>query len=157
MVITLFLYLLSLACWLGGMIFFTSVIAPVVFKVLPISEAGKIVSAVFPRYYILGYVSGIIAFILAVYFAVTLAPRLWWSLAALGLLIALALTFYAGAVVRPKVDAIRTVTEETNPDPARRSEFDRLHRLSVMLNGGVMVLDLLVLLSTAAALVPPHA
>ncbi|MGH7932901.1 MAG: DUF4149 domain-containing protein [Candidatus Binataceae bacterium] len=154
MVITLFIYLLCLASWLGGMIFFTALIAPVVFKVLPMSEAGKIVSAIFPRYYILGYVAGIIALILAIYFAAALAPRLWWSLAALALLIALVLTFYAGAIVRPKVEAIRTVTEETNPDPVRRAEFDRLHRLSVMLNGGVMVLDLLALLSTAAALLP---
>jgi len=49
---------------------------------------------------------------------------------------------------------IRTVTEEANPDPARRAEFDRLHHLSVMLNGGVMLLNLGALLSTAAALTP---
>jgi len=65
---------------------------------------------------------------------------------------ALALTVYAGAVVRPKVEAVRAVTEEAAPDPARKAEFDALHRLSVQLNGAVMLLDLLAVLSTAAAL-----
>jgi len=154
MVITLFVYLLALACWLGGMVFFTAIIAPVIFKVLPIADAGKVVAGIFPRYYILGYVAGLIAVVLAIYFAVERAPRLWWSLSALALAVALALTIYAGAIVRPRVDAIRTVVEEQNPDPARRAEFDRLHRLSVMINGGVLLLNLAALLATAAALTP---
>jgi len=152
--ITLFIYLLALVCWLGGMIFFSIFVAPVVFGVLPISEAGKVVAGIFPRYYLLGYVAGIIGVILSIYFALSHAPRLWWGLAALALVIALGLTLYAGAVVRPKVDSIRTVAEEANPDPARKAEFERLHRLSVAINGGVMVLDLLALLCTAAALTP---
>jgi len=55
-------------------------------------------------------------------------------------------------VIRPQVDQIRTVAEETNPDPARKERFDKLHRASVQLNGAVMVLNLLALISTAAAL-----
>ncbi len=47
---------------------------------------------------------------------------------------------------------MRSVAEDTNPDPARKAQFDALHKLSVQLNGGVMVLDLLALLATAAAL-----
>ena len=152
MAIALFFYLLALACWLGGMIFFSIFTAPVVFTVLPTSEAGKVVSGIFPRYYILGYVAGIIGVILASYFTVVRPARLWWGLAALGLAVALVLTFYAGGVVRPKVNAIRAVNEEANPDPARKAEFQRLHRLSVTINGTVMVLNLLALLSSAAAL-----
>ena len=154
MATTLFLYLLCLACWLGGMIFFAFFVAPVVFSRLPIQEAGKVVAGVFPRYYMLGYVAGIIAVILAIYFAITSASsRGWWSAAAVLLAIALSLTFYAGLVVRPQIDRIRTVAEEANPDPERRARFDSLHRLSVRLNGTVMVLDLLALASTTAALV----
>jgi hypothetical protein len=70
------------------------------------------------------------------------------------LLIALGLTVYAGAAVRPQADAIRSVTTEVNPDPARRAEFDRLHHLSVMLNGAVMLLNLAALFSSAVALTP---
>jgi hypothetical protein len=150
--ITLFVYLLCLGCWLGAMVFFSIFMMPVVFRVLPISETGKLVSAVFPRYYLVGYVAGIISVVLSTYFILVRGSRLWWTLAALALVIALALTFYAGAVVRPKADALRPVSSELNPDPARTAEFDRLHRLSVMLNGVVMLLDLLALLSSAAAL-----
>src|SRR6185437_8277791 len=136
MVAVLFVYLLSLVCWLGGMVFFTALIAPVLFKTLPMAEAGKLLSVLFPRYYILGYICGAIGLVLAIY------------------LCAMRMTVYAGAVVRPRVGAIRAVTEEATPDPARRAEFDRLHHLSVMLNGGVMLLNLAALLASAVALTP---
>ncbi len=154
MVAALFVYLLAIACWLGAIIFFSAIVAPTVFTQLSIAEAGKVVSTLFPRYYLLGYIAGAVALAIAIYFAVARGPRGWWSTAAVGLAIALALTIYAGAVVRPKVDAIRTVAEEQNPDPARRAEFDRLHHLSVVLNGAVLLLDLIALASTAAALSP---
>lgn len=154
MVVALFIFLLCIVCWLGAIIFFSAFVAPAVFTQLPVAEAGKVVSAIFPRYYALGYVCGIVALVLALYFAVARGPRGWWSGAAAALALALALALYAGALVRPKVNAIRTVTEEQNPDPARKAEFDRLHRLSVMLNGAVLVFDLLALASTAAALSP---
>jgi len=154
MTITLFIYLLCIVCWLGGMIFFTIFTAPAVFSVLAAADAGKVVSTIFPRYYLLGYVAGVISVILAIYFAVGRGPRLWWSLAGLCLGVALGLTLYAGAAIRPRINAIRSVNTEPNPDPAHKAEFDQLHRLSVALNGGAMILDLLALLSTAAALTP---
>jgi hypothetical protein len=153
MVVALFIYLLSLVCWLGAMVFFIPV-TQAAFTTLPKADAGKYLAVLFPRYYLLGYICGSIAVALAIYLCATRMPRLWWGTAAVALAIALGLTAYAGAVVRPRVDAIRTVTEEASPDPARRAEFDRLHHLSVMLNGGVMLLNLAALLSTAAALTP---
>jgi hypothetical protein len=152
MTLTLFIYLLSLVCWLGGMVFFSILTAPVIFRVLTRAEAGKVVSGIFPRYYLLGYIAGTVALVLALYFCVQRSGRLWWIFSAAALAVALGLTLYAGAVLRPRIDAIQIVAEEPNPDAARKAEFDRLHRLSVSLNGGVMVLNLLALLSTAAAL-----
>ncbi len=149
--VALFIYLLALVCWLGGMIsfvFFTAML----FSRLPVADAGKVVSAIFPTYYITGYAAGAITFVLAIYFAIGGRGRGWWICSAVLLAGALALTVYAGAVVRPKVEAVRAVTEEATPDPARKAEFDSLHRLSVQLNGAVMLLDLLAVLSTAAAL-----
>lgn len=134
------------------MVFFSIFSAPVIFSVLSRADAGKVVSGIFPRYYLLGYIAGAVALGLALYFCVLRSGRLWWILSAVALALALGLTVYAGAVLRPRIDAIRTVTEEQNPDTARKAEFDRMHRLSVSLNGGVMVLNLLALLSTAAAL-----
>jgi hypothetical protein len=153
MVVVLFIYLLSLVCWLGGMVFFIAVTQSA-FTALAKPEAGKFLAVLFPRYYLFGYICGAIAVIFAVFLCATRTPRLWWAISALALAVALGLTVYSGAVVRPRVDAIRTVTEEVNPDPARRAEFDRLHHLSVMLNGGVMLLNLGALLVTAVALTP---
>jgi MFS family permease len=149
--VALFFYLLALICWLGGMIAFVLFTA-VLFSRLPVADAGKVVSAIFPYYYITGYVAGAIGLVLAIYFAVGGRGRGWWICSALLLAGALALTVYAGAVVRPKIEAVRGVNEETTPDPARKAQFDSLHRLSVQINGGVIVLDLLTLLVTAAAL-----
>jgi hypothetical protein len=152
MTLTLFIYLLSLVCWLGGMVFFSIFSAPVIFRVLSRADAGKVVSGIFPRYYMLGYIAGTVALVLALYFCVLRSGRPWWILSAAALGFALGLTVYAGAVLRPRIEAIHIVAEEQTPDAAGKAEFDRLHRLSVSLNGAVMVLDLLALLSTAAAL-----
>ncbi len=152
--VILFIYLLSLVCWLGGMIFFSAFTAPAVFAVLAPADAGKVVTTIFPRYYLLGYVAGVISVILGFYFAFGRGPRLWWSLAGFALAVALGLTLYAGTTLRPRINAIRSVNTDPNPDPAVKAEFDKLHRLSVMLNGGAIVLNLLALLSTAAALTP---
>jgi len=151
MTLALFIYLLSLVCWLGGMIFFSIFSAPVIFGVLSRADAGKVVSGIFPRYYLLGYFAGAVALVLALYFCLLRSERLWWLLSAAALALALAVTIYAGAVLRPRIDAMHIASEPNSP-AIRTAEFDRLHRLSVSLNGGVMVLNLLALLSTAAAL-----
>jgi hypothetical protein len=153
--ILLFIYLLAMVCWLGAIIFFSFFTAPVVFTVLARPDAGKVVSVIFPRYYILGYVAGGLAFLIAIYLlAIGSGARGWWLASVLTIGIALGCTFYAGIVVRPRVDAIRSVSEEENPDPATKAEFDNLHKLSVALNGAVLLLDLIALFGTAAALAP---
>jgi hypothetical protein len=153
MIIALFVYLLSLVCWLGAIIFFSFFTAPAVFgSGIPLPEAGKVISTIFPRYYLLGYVAGTVALLLALYFTAARPVRLAWGVTAVFLAVALGVTLYAGAVVRPRVDAIRTVAEESTPDPARKAEFDRLHRLSVYLNGAALLLNLAALASTAGAL-----
>jgi hypothetical protein len=150
--IALFVYLVAIACWLGGIVFFSFFTAPVIFTQLPIADAGKVVHTIFPRYYALGYIAGTIALALAIYFTAVRDSRLWWGLSVAALVLALGLTFYAGAVVRPRVDAIRGVSEEQNPDPARKAEFDHLHHLSVYLNGAVLLLNLAAIAATAEAL-----
>ncbi len=154
MTVMLFVFLLAIACWLGGMIFFSAFVAPVLFGRLSVSDAGKIVSTIFPRYYWLGYVAGTVALILALYFALSHRAHGAWAVTALFLAIALALTVYAGVIVRPQVHAMREMAEQPSPEPARQAEFDRLHHLSVILNGAVIAFDLLALAGSAVALAP---
>lgn len=151
--IALFIYLLAMACWLGGMVFFAFFTAPVIFTRLPIAEAGKVIAAIFPLYYGLAYAAGAVAVLFSLYLALTRAARGWWLASCLLLAVALGLIAYAGVVVGPKVDAVKSVAEEAHPDSARKAQFDRLHQLSVQLNGSAMVLEAIALLTTAAALI----
>ncbi len=150
----LLVYLLALGCWLGAMAFFSFITMPTVFGRLPLVEAGKVAAGIFPRYYLFGSILGAIALALAAFFAAVRTARGWWTGAAIALAIALGLTLYAGFVVRPRIDAIRTVAEAEHPDPAEKAEFDRLHRLSVTLNGAMMLLNFAALVASAGALTP---
>jgi hypothetical protein len=151
--VALFIYLLALCCWLGGMVFFAFFTAPVIFTRLSIVDAGKVISAIFPLYYGLAYAAGAVAVVFSLYLTLTRAARGWWLASCLLLAIALGLIAYAGVVVGPKVDAVKSVAEEAHPDPARKAQFDRLHHLSVQLNASAMVLEAIAVLTTAAALV----
>lgn len=152
--VALFLFILASGCWLGGMLFFAFCTAPVIFNRLPIAEAGRVIAGIFPLYYYFAYTAGAISIAAAVYLALTRATaRGWWIATCLMLVVALGMMVYAGAVVGPRVDAVRKVVEEPNPDPARKATFDRLHALSVQLNGGAMVLEVLAILGASIALI----
>ncbi|MGD0117336.1 MAG: DUF4149 domain-containing protein [Candidatus Binatus sp.] len=152
MILVLTIYLAALGCWLGGIVFFSFFTAPAVFTNLPRHEAGQLISVIFPRYYMLGYIAGTISVALAIYLTAAHSPRLWWSLTALALAIGLGITFYAGMVILPRADALRAVTEDPNPDAVRKAEFDSLHHTSVILNGTVLLLNLAALVGTSGAL-----
>ena len=53
-----FIYLLSLVCWIGSIIFFSFIVAPIIFKTLDREKAGEVVRKIFPLYYKLGYICG---------------------------------------------------------------------------------------------------
>jgi len=152
MIIVLTIYLAALGCWLGGIVFFSFFTAPAVFTVLPRPEAGQLISTIFPRYYMLGYIVGTISLVLAIYFTAVRGPRMWWGGTTVALAIALGITFYAGTVILPRADAIRTVNEAANPDPATKAEFDKLHHTSVILNGTVLLLTIAAIVGTSGAL-----
>ncbi len=80
--VALFIYLLALVVWLGGMIGFVLFTA-MLFSRLPVAEAGKVVSAIFPYYYLIGYVAGALGLILAIYFAAAGRGRIWWICSAI--------------------------------------------------------------------------
>jgi Domain of unknown function (DUF4149) len=61
--LTLFdsVYLVALAAWVGGAIFFTLVLGPILFKAVGMESAFALIRAVYPRYYVGGAISGAVA------------------------------------------------------------------------------------------------
>ena len=52
-----FIYLLSLVCWIGSIIFFSFFVAPIVFETLESKKTGELVGVIFPYYYMVGTAS----------------------------------------------------------------------------------------------------
>ncbi|MFO1464365.1 MAG: DUF4149 domain-containing protein [bacterium] len=131
-----FLYLLGLVLWVGGIVFFSFFTTPTIFTSLPKEMASQVITAIFPRYYLMGYVAG------AMMALGTLTEALLvkqWPWIRIGLLaIMLAASVYAGVVVRPQVHDLKvqmkTVEEDTDLGKTLKERFDGLHRFSVVLN-----------------------
>lgn len=130
-----FIYLLSLVSWIGSIIFFSFFVAPVVFKNLEREKAGELVGIIFPRYYMIGYVSGVTVlgvFLLAGPESVGLK---WcaWGIMMLG-------TVSAGLAVNPRAKILKEKLKEASETekPDLEARFKSLHSLSVKLNAAVL-------------------
>ena len=89
------------------------------------ADAARVVRAVFPRYYLLGIVCGLILCSLLVLRrdGPRLAAVISFTL----------IDLYCRQVLTPRINEAR------DAGPTRQTEFDRMHRLSVQLNGVVML------------------
>lgn len=135
--------------WLGIMAFFAAVIAPAAFSTLDREAAGRFVSAVFPRYYAVGAALGALA-LAGLGLRLALGPRRPWDgLPLLLVAVMLATTLYAWLVVLPAAHAAREALRQSATVPGAVSTetlaFARLHRLSGLLNGAVMLAGVLAL------------
>jgi len=150
-----FLMLLSLVVWLGGLIFFSFVVAPTLFSVLPTRHlAGSVVNRSLGALHWMGLVSGVVFLISSMTHA-RLAIGSAHPLAARHILlyIMLALTLISQFGISPKMASLRASMGEIDPvpptDPAR-VQFNALHVWSTRLEGGVFLLGLVVVYLTAA-------
>jgi hypothetical protein len=117
-------FLASLA--LGGMVFFTFVIAPLVHRRLPPEHGGPFIREAFSIYYpVMGALTG--------FAALTIPP--FWPAAFLGLV---AIGFVlAHLLLRPAINDL--VDRRAAGDAAATTEFKRLHGISMALNLAQMV------------------
>jgi hypothetical protein len=158
------LRLLAIVLWVGGIAFFAFVLAPVAFHLLPSAhEAGIVVGGTLRVLHIIGLVCGFV-FIGAT--AVLLrhsAPNVKGRYGAQILVVAvmLAATAYLQANVLPNMERDRTQAGgaiETAPltDPAR-IHFEKLHKRSEQVEGGIFFCGLgMVLLMARESLPPPQ-
>ena len=151
-VVLRFIYLLSIALWLGGMAFFSFIAAPSIFKALPREEAGKVVSDIFPKYYWQGMICGAIALVTSV----ALGMRDRWNMLLIVRTIMIGVMvigiLYAVVILQPKVQAVKaqiTSFESLTPTDPLRLEFGRLHGRSFSVNAAVLLLGVIVVFITA--------
>tara|TARA_B110000438_G_scaffold94419_1_gene93846 strand:- start:833 stop:1288 length:456 start_codon:yes stop_codon:yes gene_type:complete len=140
-----FIYLLSLVCWIGSIIFFSFFVAPVVFKTLERDKAGEVVGIIFPRYYMIGYVSGVLVLMALLLNGPAGLKWCAWGIMMVG-------TAYAGLVVNPKAKTLKEQLKDSSEAEKSTLEvrFKNLHSLSVKLNGAVLFSGLWLLWLSAA-------
>lgn len=154
-----FLMLLALAVWLGGLIFFSFVVAPTVFApgILPSRElAGNVVNRSLGTMHIMGLVCGVI-FLAASFAYGHFVEHAIRPFAPIHLIVCLMLilTVVAQLGVAPKMAALRTdmgVIDTIPQSDARRVQFNALHQWSTRLGGSILFLGLGVLFLTARRL-----
>jgi Domain of unknown function (DUF4149) len=145
------LYLLSLAVWIGEIVFFSFVGAPAIFAVLDRAHAGKVTAAIFPRYYAVATAAGLLAVGAGAVLARGASASGLWRAAVAALALGLLATGWAGFVVQPKAHTLRPALETAADDAPVRTEFARLHRVAVALNGASLLAAVLGLGLSAAA------
>ena len=137
--------LLALIVWVGGLIFFAFVVAPVAFRTLPSShEAGLVVGASLRVLHRMGLIAGA-AFLLAT--AAGTRPSRGWIAAVLVALMMM-LTAASQWGILPRMEADRAAAggdiAAVDVNGPARLHFDQLHRLSERVEGGVLLLGLAV-------------
>jgi len=147
--------LLSLVLWIGGIAFFAFVVAPVAFGRLPTArEAGLVVGGTLRVLHLLGLVCGLVFLALTVVGVRRgLDRRVFLTECALAVAM-VAVTGYSQTGVLPAMESYRIgaggdVNAADPADPARL-HFERLHRLSERMEGGVLLGGLALLFAVAS-------
>jgi hypothetical protein len=128
-------YVLALAAMVGGIVFFSFIVAPLIFRVLGPESGGRFVRALFPRYYLWNAILGAIA--LPAFIAGPLCfPEYRGFQVGVQAAILLGCTLimlYGGNSLVPQINQAR------DAGPPFHERFERLHRRSVILNAVTMV------------------
>ena len=151
-----YLMLLALIVWIGGLIFFAFVLAPTVFGVLPTRHlAGNVVARSLSVLHWMGIISGIVFLISSIVYS-QLSKGTAHVFAGRNVLIVLMLllTIISQFGIMPKMDTLRASIGEIDSVPIdnpARMQFDALHVWSTRVEGGVLLLGLVVIYLTASA------
>lgn len=149
------LILLALVIWVGGLLFFSAVVAPVAFLTLMpmfadhmvgLNAAGTMVRYCLLHLHSIGIGCGIALAILCVLERVTHATRHFIGPKLVLIAAMLALTAYSQYSVIPRMDSLRiqagpAMADATSTNPAV-VQFNRLHNISTSLEGVVLLAGL---------------
>lgn len=146
--------LLSLVCWIGGLIFFAFVLAPTAFTVLPTTHlAGSMVGRTLGKLHWIAIFSGIIYLISSLlYSRFTDGTAHVFAVRHVLLCLMLALTLISQFGIIPRMDVLRAQVADFGSVPLDnpvRVQFDALHVWSTRVEGAVLLLGLVVVYLTA--------
>lgn len=152
-----FLILLSLVVWVGGVIFLSFGEAPTVFGVLPSRHlAGTVVGRSLTILHWMGLISGLVYLGSSLAYN-QIAKGSMQAMAGRHLLIVLMLLLTAVSQfgITPRMVALRTSFVDIDRVPVNdpgRVQFNELHRWSERIEGGVLLIGLVVVYLTARQL-----
>ncbi|HEY4709530.1 MAG TPA: DUF4149 domain-containing protein [Candidatus Acidoferrales bacterium] len=144
-----FFQVFALGTWVGSILYFVVVVTRGAFAVLTRDEAGLLVGFTLSGLHRLGIIAALVYLVAAI--GLGSSMRALVRPAALGVGLMLLLTLASQRIVIPRMDVLRTQAGSIDGTPAgdpRRAEFDRLHGISVDLEGGVLVIGLVALFQT---------
>src|SRR5205807_4910645 len=150
MTILKFFMLLALSVWLGGIIFFTAVEAPSILNLVADRQlGGAIISQSLWRLHWVGIACGLVYLVAALRLSQVMegAPKAWRASHLLALLM-IGFTLISQRAVLPAIALLRIA----QPTPAVQAQFQQLHGWSVGLEGGTLLLGLILLFLTARRL-----
>jgi hypothetical protein len=139
-------WLASIALWVGGSLFFSGIVLPILFLGMPPAEAGNVAALLFPAYFQFGMGTGVVA--LAAAFLLARRGGRRWRAATVLLALMLLAQGWVTFVVHPPMQGIRG-------DEAHAARFQELHQRSVRLNA-VVLLGGVLLLGAGGALLRPR-
>jgi uncharacterized membrane protein len=139
-----FLQVLALGTWLGAIFYFSAVVAPTAFAVLPTKDdAGLLVGHTLSQLHALGLIAAV-AFLIAGG-AIAGSIRAFSKPGMIGVVLMVLLTAISQNKVTHRMNELRTSmgsVEKTAADDPRRVEFDKLHGVSVGLEGAVFLIGI---------------
>lgn len=156
-----FLMLLSLAVWIGALVFFP-IVAQISFSMLPSTHlAGLVVRGSLIELHWMGIAAGLV-FLAASLLENRYTRGRWSALRATHIIVVamLALTAISQFAIIPRMDVLRITVGEIAALPASnpvRMQFDSLHAWSTRVEGAVLVLALVVLYLTTRRISSPYA
>jgi hypothetical protein len=140
----------ALGTWVGAIVYFVAVVTQGAFAVLSNrDEAGLLVGYTLGGLHLLGLFAAVV--FVAASVALGKSLRAFIEPAVIGVILMAALTIASQGYVIPKMAMLRTQMGSVDATPgsdSRRAEFDRLHGVSVDLEGGVLVIGLVALFLT---------
>ncbi len=138
---------LCLGLWLGSDVFLSFVVAPGAFRILPSrDQAGAMVGFALGRMHLLGVGCGIV--LLLARLARTRTFASFVTPVALCVVLMIAFTIASQVGISPRMTMLRVQMgsiQATAQDSPLLAEFNRLHRISVSLESGVLLAGLAVL------------